>query len=186
VDPLVVYSTNEDKDTWNIATFTPAGKIRSQVDIKDAIAPECGWAILQRDLTGCLGVAVDADTLYLPTEATTGANEVVAIDLAKGKEKWRVKSPTDQTILPLRAEGGKLVAYVEPSYDAGGQVVSVATAGSSHTPVTLLKNPASAAEVENGFFSRDIAWADGRLYLSTTRLSGDDETKEKLMLAYGK
>ncbi|HZF91242.1 PQQ-binding-like beta-propeller repeat protein [Streptomyces sp.] len=186
VDPLVVYSTNEDKDTWNIATFTPAGKIRSQVDIKDAIAPECGWAILQRDLTGCLGVAVDADTLYLPTEATTGANEVVAIDLAKGREKWRVKSPTDQTILPLRAEGGKLVAYVEPSYDAGGQVVSVATAGSSHTPVTLLKNPASAAEVENGFFSRDIAWADGRLYLSTTRLSGDDETKEKLMLAYGK
>jgi len=186
VNPLVVYSTNEDKDTWNIATFTDKGKIRSQVDIDDAIAPECGWAVLQRDLTGCNGVAVDANTLYLPTEATTGANEVIAVDLAKGKEKWRVKSPTDETMFPLKAEGGKLVAYVEPSYGAGGQVVSIATTGGSHKPVKLLQNPAGAADVENGFFSRDVDWVDGRLYLSTTRLSGDDEARVKLMLAYGK
>ncbi|MER6343445.1 outer membrane protein assembly factor BamB family protein [Streptomyces sp. NPDC001595] len=186
VDPLVVYSTNEDKDTWNIATFTGSGKIRSQVDIKDSIAPECGWAVLQRDLTGCLGVAVDDSTLYLPTEATAAANEIVAISLADGKEKWRVESPADETMLPLKAEGGKLVAYVEPSYDAGGQVVSIATTGKSHKPTKLLQNPQGAADVENGFFSRDIDWVDGRLYLSTTRLTGDDEAREKLMLAYGK
>ncbi|MEV5437861.1 PQQ-binding-like beta-propeller repeat protein [Streptomyces sp. NPDC052682] len=186
VDPLVVYSTNEDKKAWNISTFTSGGKFRSQVGFDEDFAPECGWAILERDLTGCQGVAVDADTLYLPTEATTGANEIVAVNLANGKEKWRVKSPADESMLPVRIEGGKLIAYVEPSYDAGGQVVAIPVSGSDHKPVKLLQNPQSAADVENGFFSKDFDWAGGRFYLSTTRLNGNDDAKEKLMLAYGK
>jgi hypothetical protein len=32
-------------------------------------------------------------------------------------------------MLPVKAEGGALVAYVEPSYDVGGQVVSIPTGG---------------------------------------------------------
>jgi hypothetical protein len=88
-------------------------------------------------------------------------------------------------MLPIRTEGGKLIAYVQPSYDAGGQVVSIPTGGSAHKPVKLLQNPAGAAQVENGFFSKDFDWVDGRFYLSTTRLNGNDDTKEKLML-YGK
>ncbi|MFI6657730.1 PQQ-binding-like beta-propeller repeat protein [Streptomyces sp. NPDC050523] len=186
VDPLVVYSTNQDKKAWNISTFNSNGTFKSQVGFDEKFAPQCGWAILSRDLQGCKGVASDATTLYLPTEATTGANEIVAINLATGKEKWRVKSPADESMLPVKTEGGKLIAYVEPSYDAGGQVVSIATAGSGHKPVKLLQNPSGAAEVENGFFSKDFDWVDGRFYLSTTRLNGNDDTKEKLMLAYGK
>ncbi|MFH8660798.1 outer membrane protein assembly factor BamB family protein [Streptomyces afghaniensis] len=186
VSPLVVYSTNEDKKAWNISTFTSGGKFRSQVGFDEDFAPECGWAILERDLQGCQGVAVDDTTLYLPTEATTGANEIVAVNLADGKEKWRVKSPADESMLPMKAEGGKLIAYVQPSYDAGGQIVSIPTGGSGHKPVKLLQNPQAAADIENGFFSKDTDWVDGRFYISTTRLSGNDDTKEKLMLAYGK
>ncbi|MFJ5733520.1 outer membrane protein assembly factor BamB family protein [Streptomyces paradoxus] len=186
VSPLVVYSTNEDKKAWNISTFTSGGKFRSQVGFDEDFAPECGWAILERDLTGCEGVAVDDTTLYLPTEATSGANEIVAVNLADGKEKWRVKSPSDESMLPIKTEGGKLIAYVEPSYDAGGQIVSIPTGGSSHKPSKLLQNPQGAADIEDSFFSKDIDWADGRFYISTTRLSGNDDTKEKLMLAYGK
>ncbi|MGK5697776.1 PQQ-binding-like beta-propeller repeat protein [Streptomyces sp. URMC 128] len=186
VSPLVVYSTNEDKKAWNISTFTSGGKFRSQVGFDEDFAPECGWAILERDLQGCQGVAVDDTTLYLPTEATTGANEIVAVNLADGKEKWRVKSPADESMLPMKVEGGKLIAYVQPSYDAGGQVVSIPTGGSGHKPVKLLQNPQGAADIENGFFSKDTDWVDGRFYISTTRLSGNDDTKEKLMLAYGK
>ncbi|MFI9614901.1 PQQ-binding-like beta-propeller repeat protein [Streptomyces sp. NPDC052023] len=186
LDPLVVYSTNDDKDAWNISTLDAKGGFRSQVKIDESFAPACGWSVLQRDLTGCEGVAADANTLYLPTEASGGANEIVAINLATGKEKWRVKSPAEEAMLPLQVEGGKLTAYVEPSYDGGGQIVSVPTTGSSHTPAKLLQNPAGAAEVENSFFSRDVAWVDGRFYISTTRLSGSDDAKEKLMLAYGK
>ncbi|MEU0247200.1 PQQ-binding-like beta-propeller repeat protein [Streptomyces sp. NPDC006235] len=186
VSPLVVYSTNKDKKAWNISTFTSGGKFRSQVGFDEDFAPECGWAILERDLQGCQGVAVDDTTLYLPTEATTGANEIVAVNLADGKEKWRVKSPADESMLPMKVEGGKLIAYVEPSYDAGGQIVSIPTGGSGHKPVKLLQNPQGAADIENGFFSKDTDWVDGRFYISTTRLSGNDDTKEKLMLAYGK
>ncbi|MFF0008387.1 PQQ-binding-like beta-propeller repeat protein [Streptomyces tibetensis] len=186
VSPLVVYSTNEDKKAWNISTFTSGGKFRSQVGFDEDFAPECGWAILERDLTGCQGVAADDSTLYLPTKATTGANEIVAVDLANGKEKWRVKSPGDESMLPVKIEGGKLIAYVEPSYDAGGQIVSIPTGGGSHKPSKLLQNPEGAADIENSFFSKEIDWVDGRFYISTTRLSGNDDTKEKLMLAYGK
>ncbi|MET9391335.1 PQQ-binding-like beta-propeller repeat protein [Streptomyces sp. NPDC006624] len=186
VSPLVVYSTNEDKKAWNISTFTSGGKFRSQVGFDEDFAPECGWAILERDLTGCQGVAADADTLYLPTKATTGANEIVAVNLADGKEKWRVKSPADESMLPMKVENGKLIAYVEPSYDAGGQVVAIPTGGGSREPAKLLQNPQGVADLENGFFSKDIDWVDGRFYISTTRLSGNDDTKEKLMLAYGK
>ncbi|MFV0135386.1 PQQ-binding-like beta-propeller repeat protein [Streptomyces sp. HMX87] len=185
VDPLVVYATNEDKKVWNISTFE-RGKVTSQVDVDEDFAPECGWAILDRDLQGCQGVAVDDDTLYLPTKATTGANEIVAINLSNGKEKWRAKSPAEESMTPMQVEGGKLIAYVQPSYDAGGQVVSIPTGGGSHEPTKLLQNPQGAAQVENSFFSADIAWVDGRFYLSSTRLTGNDDTKEKLMLAYGK
>ncbi|MDF3301671.1 outer membrane protein assembly factor BamB family protein [Streptomyces tropicalis] len=186
VDPVVLYSTNKDDKHWNISALNADGSIRSQVDTKAAFSPKCDFAVLDRDLQGCQGVAADASTLYLPTDATTGANEIVAIDLATGKEKWRVKSPTDTSMTPVKVEGGQLIAYAAPSYDAGGRIVSVATAGAGHTPVKLLQNPASTAEIENGFYSKAVDWVDGRFYLSTTRLNGNDKTKEKLMLAFGR
>lgn len=62
----------------------------------------------------------------------------------------------------------------------------MATGGGSHKPSTLLQNPQGTAEIENGFYSRDIDYVDGRFYLSTARLTGSTETKQKLMLAYGK
>ncbi|WP_210588295.1 PQQ-binding-like beta-propeller repeat protein [Streptomyces sp. GESEQ-35] len=186
VDPLVIYSTNEDKQAWNISTFTSGGTFRSQVGFDEDFAPDCTPAIRARDLRGCAGVAADADTLYLPTEATSGANEIVAINLSTGKEKWRVKSPADEPMLPLKAEGGRLIAYVRPSHDAGGRVVSIPTTGSSHKPAELLRNPQAAADVEDGFPATAIDWADGRLYLSATRLTGNDDPVEKLILAYGK
>ncbi|SER42604.1 PQQ enzyme repeat [Streptomyces sp. yr375] len=186
VDPLIVYSTNEDKNSWNISTFKPDGTFRSQVGFDEDFAPECGFGFLQRNLTGCGGTASDANTLYLPTEAKSGPNEIVAIDLSTGKEKWRVKSPTEEAMVPVKVEGGNLVAYVEPSYDGPGRVVGIPTAGTAHTPATLLQLPESTADIEDGFYSRDIDWVGGRFYLSSTRLTGNDDTKEKLMLAYGK
>ncbi|MFI8093110.1 PQQ-binding-like beta-propeller repeat protein [Streptomyces sp. NPDC086080] len=189
VDPLVIYATKEedgDKKAWNIAAFTATGGLRSQVSVDENFDPGCGWAILARDLQGCQGVVVDGDTLYLPTQATTGANEIVAISLANGKERWRQSSPAKEPMVPMKVESGKLIAYVEPSYDAGGRVVALPVAGGSHQPAELLRNPQGVADIENGFFSKDIDWADGRFYISTTRLTGNDDSKEKLMLAYGK
>ncbi|MEV0317224.1 PQQ-binding-like beta-propeller repeat protein [Streptomyces sp. NPDC050658] len=185
--PTVVYLTNEDKKQWNITTLKPnSSDTRSEVSVDEKWAPECGGStFLGGSLQGCLGVTVDDNNLYLPTEATSGANEVVAISLSTGKEAWRVKSPAEESMLPLKMQGGALVAYVNPSYDAGGQVVSIPTSG-SHKPKKLLQNPAGTAEIESGFFSKDVDYVDGRFYISTTRLSGSSQGPEKLMLAYGK
>ncbi|MER6124028.1 PQQ-binding-like beta-propeller repeat protein [Streptomyces sp. NPDC001795] len=185
VDPVVLYLTNEDKKKWNVSTLKNDGSLRSQVDVNEPFAPECGWAVLSRDLQGCTGAVADANTLYLPTEAKSGPNEVVAISLDTGKEKWRVKSPAAQSMLPLKMDGTNLIAYVEPSYDGGGQVVSIAT-GAGHATSKLLQNPSGAAKIESGFYSKVIDYVDGRFYISTTRLTGGTRTKEKLMLAYGK
>ncbi|MEU9962360.1 PQQ-binding-like beta-propeller repeat protein [Streptomyces sp. NPDC050982] len=186
VDPVVIYLTNADKKQWNVTALKNDGSVRSEVDVDESFAPECGWAILSRDLQGCGGVAADANTLYLPTEAKSGANEVVAVSLETGKEKWRVKSPADEAMMPMKLDGTNLIAYVQPSYDAGGRVVSIPTGGSSHTPQKLLQNPQGTADIEDGFFSKAVDYVDGRFYLSTTRLTGNDESKEKLMLAFGK
>jgi hypothetical protein len=186
LDPLVLYSTREDGKRYNISVLDTKGGIRSQVDVKGSFEPQCAWPGLNRNLQGCSGVAADANTLYLPTAVTMGANEIVAVDLDTGKEKWRVKSPTDTSMLPIKTENGKLIAYVEPSYDQGGQVVSIASAGSSHTPVKLLQNPENTAEIENGFFRKNIDWVGGRFYISSARLDGSDDAKEKLMMAFGK
>jgi PQQ-like domain len=185
VDPLVVYLTNQDKKAWNISTFTKDGRFRSEVKVDEKFGPRCGWAILERDLQGCQGVAADADTLYLPTNATSSANEIVAIGLADGKAKWRVKSPADEPMYPVRVEGGKLVAYVQPSFDAGGQVVSIPATGSSHRITKLLQNPQGTAEIEDTFYDSVVDWADGRFFISSGRLSGSDQAKEKLIMAFG-
>ncbi len=184
-NPVILYSTNEDKKQWNITTLKDGGATtRSQVDIKATFAPECGWAILDRNLQGCLGTAADANTLYLPTEAKTGANEIVAVNLDTGKESWRVKAPGDTNMLPLKVDGQNLIAYLEPSYDKGGAVLSIPLSG-THKPKTLLQNPEATAEIENGFYSKAIDYVAGRFYISTTRLTGNDKTAEKLMMAFG-
>ncbi|MFG2023145.1 PQQ-binding-like beta-propeller repeat protein [Streptomyces sp. NPDC048825] len=184
-DPVVMYLTNEDKKQWNISTLNN-GTVTAQVDIDESFAPQCGWAILSRDLQGCQGVAADKNTLYLPTDAKTGANEIVAINLATGKEKWRTKSPVEEGMQPLKMDGTNLLAYVQPSYDSGGRIVSIPTGDGSHTPKKLLQNPQGTADIESGFYSKDVDYVDGRFYISTTRLTGRDEAQEKLMLAYGK
>ncbi|MFE0107171.1 PQQ-binding-like beta-propeller repeat protein [Streptomyces sp. NPDC059009] len=185
-NPVVLYMENEKKKQWNISTLNDKGKVRSQVKVDETFAPECGWAVFDRDLQGCTGAVVADDTLYLPTEAKSGANEIVAIGLANGKEKWRKKSPSDVSMLPLKVEDGAVVAYVAAKYGEGGQVVSISTSG-SHATKTLLKNPQGTAEIESSFYSKAIDYADGRFYISSTRIGGSSvkEGKEKLMIAYG-
>ncbi|KPI04191.1 hypothetical protein OK074_4718 [Actinobacteria bacterium OK074] len=191
VDPVVLYLTDQDERRWNISVLDDDGTPRSQVHVDDTFAPECGRTLMDRDLQGCQGVAADADTLYLPTGATSGAgpNSVVAVDLGTGEEKWRVPSPGAAPMLPLRtADGGKrLIAYVEAAPGAGGRVVSLPTGGNGRrTITTLLRDPAGAAAAESGFASETIAYADSRFYISTTRLTGDTSSGQNLMLAYGK
>ncbi|MEV3859730.1 PQQ-binding-like beta-propeller repeat protein [Streptomyces sp. NPDC050095] len=188
VSPLVVYAQNDDKKVYDISSYKANSNSALSLRV-DGLDTNCGasFSFLSRNLDGCQGAVADASTLYMPTKGKTGGqNEVVAISLTSGKERWRVKSPADQALLPMKAEGGAVVTYMEAaSYgDTPGRVLSIPVTG-AHTPKTLLQNPAGPAAVEGGFYSKDVAWADGRFYLSATSLSGSAKGQQKLMLAYG-
>ncbi|MZD07598.1 PQQ-binding-like beta-propeller repeat protein [Streptomyces sp. SID5785] len=188
VSPLVVYSTNDDDKKYNIASFKEnSATVQAEVGV-DGLDTKCGssFSFLNRDLSGCAGAVTDASTLYMPTDGKAGgANEVVAISLTSGKERWRVKSPEDQTLLPVKVENGGVVTYMQASYGGqAGRVLNIPIA-KPHTPKTLLQNPAGTAAIESGFYSKDVAYADGRFYISATNLSGSAKGQQKLMLAYG-
>lgn len=94
-DPLVVYLTNKEKKQYNISTFKPDGSLRSELSSKDSFQPECGWAIMDRDLQGCLGTAPT------PTRCTCRPSPSAAPARATGAptRSWR------STSTPARRSG---------------------------------------------------------------------------------
>ncbi|MGW0774652.1 outer membrane protein assembly factor BamB family protein [Streptomyces sp. NPDC002835] len=192
VSPLVVSITQrEPEKKWSIIALTDNGKLRSQISggKNDKFQPRCGGAfvIWGKNLQGCTGVAADAKHFYMATETDYGkANELVAFDLDTGKEAWRAPAGGERKMTPLRMEGGKVLVYLEPSYDTGGGVAVVEPTGGA--PKTLLQHPASTAQIENSFYSPQMAFADGRFFIASGRVSAskDSEEKEtKTMMGFG-
>ncbi|MFB6982870.1 outer membrane protein assembly factor BamB family protein [Streptomyces scopuliridis] len=194
VNPLVISLKNDEKDTWSIVALNANGTPRSQIQGgNDKFAPKCGggFIVFGQNLEGCVGVAADADTFYMATAAdnngTSRTNEIVAFSLDTGKSTWRAKAPEGRTMTPLRMEGGKVLVYLDPTYDMGGAVATVAPSGGA--PTTLLQHPASTAQIESSFYSPKYAYVDGRFYVMSGRVSAsndEDELKTETMMAFGK
>ncbi|MFI6639308.1 PQQ-binding-like beta-propeller repeat protein [Streptomyces sp. NPDC050504] len=136
------------------------------------------------DVEKCNRLAVGNNKLYVPTEKheATGeeygrTNEILSFDLATGKPTSdKFEAGGKYTMWPLRMDGNNVIAYKEPPYDKGGQVVSIDPATGKQT--VLMENPADEAvrEAERSFLldSAEIRYAAGRLYISDYRLSKDD------------
>lgn len=185
VNPAVVYLTNEDEKKWNVTVLDDSGKVRSELSTKDSFAPQCESSIFTRDLGGCLGAVADDKNLYLPTESDAGKpNEVVAFALDTGKESWRTRAPGEHSMLPVKTENGTVVLYAQPSYETGGLILSVPQTGGAAK--TLLTMPQGTSKIEDGYYNALVNWVDGRFFLAQSRLSGDDDAPEKLMMAFGK
>ncbi|MFF5446933.1 PQQ-binding-like beta-propeller repeat protein [Streptomyces sp. NPDC012888] len=182
-DPVVVDATKRATKERAIAVFTNDGKLRTNLSGEGKFSARCGFSVFAGPQS-CQGVVVDgaANTMYMPTEGSP--NEIAAFDLGTGKVKWRVPSGEGRSALPLKAENGRLIAYLEPGFEKGGEVVSYPAAGGQ--PTTLLRNPSGAATVERTFFSPQVDFADGRLFLSASRLSGRNSGPEKLLMVFGK
>lgn len=196
VNPLVV-SLKDQSDAsapkWGVLVLNQDGTKRTQLSGSDDQfwAADCGDLSFGDDsLEGCKGVAADANTLYLatkPTKKDINTNEIVAFNLNTGKPKWRTKLPSRE-LLPMRMEGGNVLAYVPATYGGkGGELVTVAPTGGA--PKVLQKHPDSAAKVESGFYSPTYAYVDGRFFLVDPRVSGGgsdkDEMSVKTMMAFG-
>ncbi|MFF1646325.1 PQQ-binding-like beta-propeller repeat protein [Streptomyces sp. NPDC058240] len=192
VNPLVV-SLKKDKQ-WSILSLKQNGSFRSGIvsDKGDRFAPDCGsaFAIFGKSLDGCTGVAADANTFYMSTSPDSSGvartNKVVAFDLNTGKPKWKAAAPAERTVKPLRMEGGNVLLYVEAGYEKGGGIATLAPTGG--TPQMLLKHPASTAEIENDFYNSKIAYAGGRSFIASGRVSARNDKEEletKTMMAFG-
>ncbi|MFI9583992.1 PQQ-binding-like beta-propeller repeat protein [Streptomyces sp. NPDC052236] len=191
--PLVISLTQREPKKWSIIALTDTGRQRSQIDGgKDKFQPRCGGGgliIFGQNLEDCTGVAADATHFYMATDPAKagGANEVVAFNLATGKPAWRSPVGGDSSMTPIGMEGGNLLVYVEPSYDKGGAVATIAPTGGA--PKVLLQHPASTAQIENSFFSAQLAYADGRFFIANGRVSASNDAEEKetkTMMAFGK
>ncbi|MEV8478028.1 PQQ-binding-like beta-propeller repeat protein [Streptomyces sp. NPDC051173] len=168
-EPAVVSVLSDDKKSGGIIALKD-GKERSVIDLAgQSYAPTCGLSIVGHDLGGCQGVAVTDSTLYLPTEGNySSGNEIHAFDLDTGKRKWAAKNTGKRELMPLKADGDKVIAYQKASYDTAGAVVSV---GADGDPKVLLQIPASMTSAENSFFGARYLYDDDRFCIATTRLS---------------
>ncbi|MFC8622973.1 outer membrane protein assembly factor BamB family protein [Streptomyces anulatus] len=184
VSPLVVRFDNEEKKQYGIAALTESGKLRSQLSPAkgDKLTVDCGgsFAIFGEKLEGCSGVAADANTFYIGTEddssGTSRTNKVIAFDLNTGKPKWEAPAPTERVLKPLGMEGGNVLLYMRPKYDAAGALVTIPPTGG--TPKTLLQHPESTGRIENGFFSSKVLYQGGRSYIFSKRVSASNDKEE--------
>ncbi|MFJ6464323.1 PQQ-binding-like beta-propeller repeat protein [Streptomyces sp. NPDC091387] len=150
------------------------------------------------EVESCQQLAVGNNRVYLPTEEHEGGgeygdtNEIVSFDLTTGKQTGdRADAGDRYTMFPLRMDGGNIIAYKEPPYDKGGQVVSID--GSTFKQTVLLENPSdeSVRDAETSFSSdyAEFRYGNGRLYISKMTISKPRESslgyKEYLVVAFG-
>ncbi|PJN31196.1 hypothetical protein CG717_15540 [Streptomyces sp. CB02613] len=182
--PLVVRLEHEEKKQYTIVALTESGKLRSQLTPSKGakLTADCGssFAIFGQKLEGCSGVAADANTFYIATEddssGTSRTNKVVAFNLNTGKPKWEAPAPAERVLKPLGMEGGNVLLYMRPKYDTAGAIVTLPPTGG--TVKTLLRHPAGAGRIENGFFSAKVLYQDGRSFIFSQRVSASNDKEE--------
>ncbi|ARE75374.1 hypothetical protein B6R96_16560 [Streptomyces sp. Sge12] len=196
MDPLVIAAHHKDKKTWNIKAFAADGTVRSQTNPGFGVSGRCNGFGNASGFQECYAAAADADTLYLGAGkpgislGIDDTNQVVAVDLNTGKERWRTaEQPKGRTMWPLAVEGGRVVVYVSPGSGGGeaGAVVSLAAADGAAQPV--LQSPAAAAGAQGVFYPHGLrtAWADGRLFLLNGRVYSPEPRKaSRAILSFGK
>ncbi|MFD3664346.1 PQQ-binding-like beta-propeller repeat protein [Streptomyces sp. NPDC058659] len=202
--PLVVAADVGDSagDGSGISDFfsidEKTGKLKAKIT---ADADQYGARCRSTKVESCTQALVGNGRLYVPTEEHEGStgeygdetNEIIAFDLATGRTVPEKADAGDTyTLVPLRMDGGDLIAYKVPPYDKGGRVVSIN--GGTMKETILLENPSekSTRETERSFgvTGSEYLYADGRFfvsktYVSKTRDGGSSATGEYLAVSYG-
>ncbi|MEU1864659.1 PQQ-binding-like beta-propeller repeat protein [Streptomyces gardneri] len=201
--PLVVAADVGDSagDGSGISDFfsldEKTGKLKAKIT---ADADQYAGRCRSTKVESCTKILVGNGRLYVPTEEHEGAsgefgdetNEVIAFDLATGRTAPEKADAGDKySLVPLRMDGGSLIAYKAPPYDKGGRIVSID--GVTMKETLLLENPADATvnDIENTFSPdySEILYRDGRVFmsammLSKPRASASPDDKEPLAVSY--
>ncbi|MEU6620716.1 PQQ-binding-like beta-propeller repeat protein [Streptomyces litmocidini] len=202
--PLVVAADVGDTagDGSGISDFfsidEKTGKLKAKITADaDQYAARCR----STEVESCSQALVGNGRLYVPTEEHEGStgeygdetNEVIAFDLATGRTVPEKADAGDKyTLVPLRMDGGNLIAYKAPPYDKGGRIVSID--GGTMKETLLLENPGdkSIHDVENSFSlnGAELLYRDGRFFISETMVSKPRESasaggiKEYLIVSF--
>ncbi|MFE2171424.1 PQQ-binding-like beta-propeller repeat protein, partial [Streptomyces sp. NPDC059447] len=147
------------------------------------------------DVEKCTGMVVGNGKLYLPSyehqgkEGISRTNELLSFDLATGKQTSdRADAGESYQLTPLRMDGQNVIAYKEPPYDKGGQVVSID--GKTMKETLLMENPADKASQRAEIaFSPDYSeyrYHNGKLFISRTsvRKPISDRDPEYLFISF--
>ncbi|MET9697231.1 PQQ-binding-like beta-propeller repeat protein [Streptomyces sp. NPDC006529] len=194
VDPLVVAALNSDKKVWGITAFTADGAVRSQSEARFGVNGRCNGYGRSDGLQDCPGAVVDGDTLYLAGgKAGTSlgiddTDEVIAVDLANGQEKWHAAAPDKgRSMWPLAVEDHKVVVYIGDGAGHSGAMATLAPTGGA--PQVFLQSPAAARGPQSVFYPHGVhpAWLGGRLFLLNGRVQGPEPEKvDHALLSFGK
>ncbi|MFJ8233042.1 PQQ-binding-like beta-propeller repeat protein [Streptomyces sp. NPDC094448] len=191
--PLVVAADVGDTGKHGISDFFSIGDRGALLAKISATGDRFEARCSVTEVESCTNVVVGNGRLYLatsPHEGSSGSygrtNEIVSYDLATGKPlPGRADAGEGYTILPLRMDGNAVIAYKQPPYRKGGQVVSLH--GTVLSSTLLMENPSDeqSVEKERKFLvsGSEYLYADGRLYLSEELMSGVDTATYKSYLA---
>ncbi|MGW8888358.1 outer membrane protein assembly factor BamB family protein [Streptomyces sp. NPDC055749] len=179
-------------DFFSIDAATGKLLVRISADA-DKYAARCG----STEVETCQHLAVGNNRLYVPTEEHEGGgeygdtNEIVAFDLTTGKLVGGKADAGDRyTLTPLRMDGTNVLAYKQPPYDKGGQIVSID--GATFKETLLMENPGEEAvrDAESSFSGdySEVIYSKGQLFLSETMISEPRESslddKEYLVVSF--
>ncbi|GAA2976771.1 outer membrane protein assembly factor BamB family protein [Streptomyces fulvorobeus] len=179
-------------DFFSIDAATGKLLVRISADA-DKYAARCGSTKVET----CRHLVVGNNRLYVPTEEHEGGgeygdtNEIVAFDLTTGKLVGGKADAGDRyTLTPLRMDGADVIAYKQPPYDKGGQIVSID--GGTFKETLLMENPADEAvrDAESSFSGdySEVIYSKGQLFMSETMISEPRESslgdKEYLVVSF--
>lgn len=174
-DPMVIAVSAGTSTTTDIMTVGDDEKLKAKISLGDRkYDPGCSTGV-----ESCASVVVDDDYVYMPSARHQGddigsTNEIIAFDINTGSPKWKSDAGQRRTIVPVRMQGDKLIAYKKPTYDAGGQIVAV-DPGAQGEQELYMRHPDDSAEIENnlgGITLREPPlYQNGRFFLHQTLIS---------------
>ncbi|WP_329384561.1 PQQ-like beta-propeller repeat protein [Streptomyces sp. NBC_01351] len=145
----------------------------------------------------CTAMVVGNGKLYLPStehqgqESSIGrTNELLSFDLTTGKQTSdRADAGEGYQLTPLRMDGPNIIAYKEPPYDKGAQVVSID--GKTMKETLLMENPAekTGQRIESPFSPdySEYRYHNGKLFISRTSVRkpySDKSDPEHLFVSF--
>lgn len=157
----------------DLFVIDPAGQLKARISLSSGnFGGEC-----ETEVEKCTGMVVGNGKLYLPSYEHQGkdpygkTNELLSFDLETGKQtNDRADAGERYKLYPLRMDGSNIIAYKEPPYDKGGQIVSID--GTTMKETLLMENPSDKAtqRIETSYSPdhSEYRYHNGKFFIART------------------